>query len=104
VAYAAVPQLVDIAKKRPDVRKHLIILIGACYAHSSDAGVPSVPAYLQQEWRSARTAALPIMLEVLEDPQLNEEEIRYLLSSLAALKGQNELSIAIEALDTYTEM
>jgi hypothetical protein len=76
VAYAAVPQLVDIAKKRPDVRKHLIILIGACYAHSSDAGVPSVPAYLQQEWRSARTAALPIMLEVLEDPQLNEEEIK----------------------------
>jgi len=103
VAYAAVPHLVDIAKRRLDARKHLMVLIGACYAHSSDAGGPSVPPYLQQEWRSSRTAALPIMLEVLEDPQLDEEEIRYLLSSLAALKGQNELSIAIEALDTDTE-
>ncbi len=103
VAYAAVPHLVDIAKRRPDARKHLMVLIGACYAHSSDPGGPVVPSYLQQEWQSARTAALPLMLEVLEDSQLDEEEIRYLLSSLAALKGQNELSIAIEALDTYKE-
>ena len=103
VAYAAVPHLVDIAKRRPDARKHLMVLIGACYAHSSDSGGPRVPFSLQQDWLAARTSAVPIMLEVLEDPQLDEEDIRYLLSSLAALKGQYELSIAIETLDTYTE-
>ena len=103
VAFAAVPHLVSIARRWPDTRKHLMVLVGACYAHSGDAGGPAVPSYLQQEWRSARTAALPIILEVLEDPQLDEGDIRYLLSSLAALKGQNGLSIAIEALDTEME-
>jgi hypothetical protein len=77
-----------------------MVLIGACYAHSGDAGVPALPSYLQQEWHSARIAALPILLEVLEDPRLDEGDTRYLLASLAALKGQNGLSIAIEALDT----
>jgi len=86
VAYAAVPHLVGIAKRRPDARKHLMVLIGACYAHSSDSGGPPVPLYLQQEWQAARTAAVPIMLEVLEDPQLDEEEIRYLLHLLQRSK------------------
>jgi hypothetical protein len=102
-AYAAVPHLVDIAKIRSDARKDLVVLVGLCYANAEVEGAPVLPADLEQEWHAARHAALPVLLEVFEDPQLNENDIRYLLSSLAAIKGQYELSIAIEALDTEIE-
>jgi hypothetical protein len=96
VAYAATPHLVEMARERPQQKIHLLVLLGACYAHAADPDSPPAPASLQPAWDSARQAALPLILETLEDPDLDEPVTRYLLSSLAALKGHNNLAQAIE--------
>jgi hypothetical protein len=103
VAYAAVPHLVEIAEKNRDLRLEIMVLVGACYAHSTDPGVPEIPSRLSDAWIDARQRSLPVILDVLSESQLSENEIRYLLSSLAAIKGFNQMSIAIEALDTEVE-
>ncbi len=99
VAYAAVSHLVRIANERQDVRKALVVLIGGCYAYSDESRSPPIPQDFEEEWRLARHEALLLALEVLRDPDLDENDTRYLLSSVAALKGEKELSVAIESLD-----
>jgi len=100
VAYASVPHLVEIAENNLYPRKEIMVLVGGCYAHSTDPGAPEIPPLLVESWMDAQTRSLPIILNVLEEQQLDGNDIRYLLSSLAAIKGQNEMSIAIEALET----
>jgi hypothetical protein len=97
-AYAAIPHLVDIARQRPETAKYLVVLAGQCYAHAGEADAPEIPPDLEDGWQAALRAAVPVLLEVLREPGLGEGDVRYLLSSLAALKGYAALATAIEAL------
>lgn len=99
VAYAAMPHLVEITRQRPDARMHLLVLIGACYAHAADPGVPLIPSEFEMEWHSTPQEALRLICALLAEGQFDEVEMRYLLASLAALHGQPQLSQVIEALD-----
>jgi hypothetical protein len=98
-AYAALPHLVEIARQRADTRMHMLILIGACCAHITDPGAPALPLEFKEEWHSAIQEALALIADLLAEGQFTENEMRYLLASLAALHGHSQLSQAIEALD-----
>jgi hypothetical protein len=102
-AYAALPHLVEIARQRPETRMHLLVLIGACCAHSGDPGLPALPAEFKEEWHSAIKEALTLITALLAEGQFTENEMRYLLASLAALHGHLQLSQIIEALDVEIE-
>jgi hypothetical protein len=53
------------------------------------------------EWNSAANEAISMIASLLSGPQMDEPELRYLLASLAAVKGYPTLASAIEALDDY---
>jgi hypothetical protein len=98
-AYPAVPHLVQVASENQDARKALVVLIGGCFAASGGSASVPIPEDFEAEWGSARQDALLLALDILRDSDLDGNDIRYLLSSVAAFKGENELSVAIEALD-----
>jgi hypothetical protein len=98
-AYAALPHLVEIARQRPDTRMHMLILIGACCAHTTDPGAPALPAEFEEEWHSATQKSFALITALLAEGQFTENEMRYLLASLAALHGHFQLSQIVEALD-----
>lgn len=103
VAFAAMPHLLEIARQRPDTRMHLLILIGACYAHAADPKAPLIPVDFKKEWHSTAQKALTLICTLLAEDQFSENELRYLLAALAALHGHHQLSVAVEALDTLVE-
>jgi len=99
-AYAAVPHLVKIATSPEAPRSELLILLGACYADAPDEAL--IPVEFEEEWHASAKAAIPLLAELLAEPH-SEDELRYLLSSLAAFNGYPSLARAIEALDSDTE-
>lgn len=98
-AYAALPHLVEIARQQPDTRMHMLIMVGACCAHTTDPGAPALPLEFTGEWHSAIQESLALITDLLAEGQFIENEMRYLLASLAALHGHSQLSQVIEALD-----
>lgn len=114
-AYVAAPHLVKIAASLGAPRKDLIILLGACYTYS-DSSIPTEleeewhapsrkaslpPPEIQEEWHAAAREAIPILAELLAEPQ-PEVELRYLFSSLAAFNGYQWLAERLENLDVIT--
>ncbi len=99
VAYAAVPHLVEIAGQRAEGRVEMMVLVGACYAHSGEAEAPALPAALRPAWDAAREDSVPMVLDMLREPGLTETAVRYLLAALAALRGHAGLALALETLD-----
>lgn len=97
-AYAALPYMVEIARQRPDTRIHMLILIGSCCAHTTDPGAPALPLEFKEEWHAAIQESLALITDLLAEGQFTENEMRYLLASLAALHGHSQLSQVIEAL------
>jgi hypothetical protein len=100
-AYPASPHLVRLASSHPDLRVPLLILLGACHTSAKPAQLTLIPEGVAQEWSSAANEAIPMIASVLAGPQMDEPELRYLLASLAAVKGFPILASAIEALDDY---
>jgi hypothetical protein len=98
-AYPAAPHLVRLANAHPDLRLDLLILLGACYASVEPAQPASIPAEVAQEWRASAEGAVALIAAMLIEPQTDETELRYLLSSLAAVKGYPGLAMGIERLD-----
>jgi hypothetical protein len=99
-AYAALPHLVRLATQSEMAGKHLLVLIGACYAAAQVPGARPVPEDLEEAWHSAARAAIPLVGKALAEPALSESDLRYLLFSIAALHGYQALAYAIEGLDT----
>jgi hypothetical protein len=58
-----------------------------------------MPADIGEEWRASAGAAMPLVADLLAQPQPTESDLRYLLSALAALGGYPSLASAIEGLD-----
>ena len=99
-AYAALPHLVSIARDRKEVRKHLLVLAGCCYASAHLPDTQPVPAAWEADWHAAARDAMPLLADVLSAAQPSESDLRYLAMSLAAFNGHYSLAFAIEALDT----
>ena len=98
-AYPAAPHLVRLANAHPDLRLDLLILVGSCYTSAEPARFAAIPVEVSQEWRSSAESAVTLIAAMLTEPQTDETELRYLLSSLAAVKGYPGLAMAIERLD-----
>ena len=97
-AYAAAPHLVKIAASPGAPRMELLILLGACYANSDSP----IPTDLEDEWRASAKAAIPLLAELLAEPQ-PELELRYLFSCMAAFHGYQWLAKKLETLDVDTD-
>jgi hypothetical protein len=102
-AYPAAPHLVRLAVSRDDVRKDLLVLLGACYAFSEPSKLDNLPAGISDEWRSSASRALPIIADVLKGNQSSPSDLLYLLAALAAVSGFPALARAIEAIDYEEE-
>lgn len=98
-AFFAAPHLARIAAARPDVRKDLLILLASCHASARSPEPLPIPAESEGGWRSSAAEGLPMLASLLARPPADEDELRYLLSSLAALQGYADLALAIEGLD-----
>ncbi len=103
-AYAATPYIVEIAKRlSPKERTTYLINIGFIVWDSASNIEENnkIKPYLS-DYKNALSDALPLLLEtVLEEH--NAVDMRYLLATLAALKGYSHLGEVIQALHYYTE-
>jgi hypothetical protein len=102
-AYPAAPHLIALAKKNEPFRKHLLILLGACYAYAEETLGASLPPDIREAWEQSSQEALPLLLGVLAARQTSPAEFLYLLSSLAAFRGYPSLARALESLDYEDE-
>jgi len=117
VSYAAVPYIVEIASRLgPAERWEHLSFVGyvvRCLSYGDAANLP-VPekwtgnreltrhAYLKDAYVAALLRALPLTLETLAAP-LAPDITRYLLGTVAALKGYPNLGTAIENLNMIME-
>lgn len=99
-AYPAGPHLVRLAKENMELRKPLLVLLGACHTFSEPLKTHPIPTEFVPEWHSSSREALPLIASLLAQPQPSESDLRYLLSSLAAISGYPSLASAIEGLDS----
>ena len=102
-AYAALPHLLEIAQIFPQDRKDLLLLAGWCYACSALPNAPSLPSDLAQAWHLVPFRAIPMTAEILKEEIPSQDEMRALLSVLAAFNGHFSLAFALEALDVEIE-
>lgn len=102
-AYAAMPHLVVLAKQSETARKHLLVLIGSCYASAQLPNSRPIPEDLAPGWHSAAKEAIPLVGNFLAEEEISETDLRYLLFSITALHGYRSLAYVIEGLDTEIE-
>ncbi|MGD2027744.1 MAG: hypothetical protein PVI99_08010 [Anaerolineales bacterium] len=102
-AYPALPHLVALAEKNEAPRIPLLVLIGACYGNAQPEDVAPIIAEFQEEWHGAAKKAIPLVCQSLSEPGISDNELRYLLSSLAALHGDPGLADFIEGYDYLVE-
>jgi hypothetical protein len=98
-ALPASPYLIRLAADRPEHRKHLLVLLGLCHAFVDSSTMRSASAEIVDEWRASAHDAIPLIADLLAEPQASESDLRYLLCSLAAVQGFQDLAGAIESLD-----
>lgn len=102
-AYPAAPHLVQLATSREEVRKDLLVLLGACHAFLEPSKPGSIPADIVDAWQSSAREALPLIAGLLEMRQPDVSALLNLLSALAAVSGFPGLARAIEAIDYQWE-
>jgi hypothetical protein len=74
-----------------------------CHAFSEPLQTGCVPSDIEEAWYSSAKEAIPLIAGLLARPQPSESDLRYLLSSLAAVSGYPSLASAIEGLDSCLE-
>jgi uncharacterized protein YbaR (Trm112 family) len=91
-SYAAVPHLVDIAGRlrRPDLRTHILVLIGSIAASSDDRSDAPIAPDVRAAYETALPRARDLALETL-GWRLDPEEAVYLLQAAAGLEGHLSL-------------
>lgn len=102
-AYPAAPHLISLAREYEPFRKHLLILLGTCYAYAERTTSASLPSDIIEAWMQSAQDALPMVLELLGHHQPNPSDFLYLLSSLAAFSGYPSLARALESIDYEDE-
>lgn len=99
-AFAAVPYLMDFAGRLdPADADEYLIVAGLIATYASD-----VPSDLEPAYRTAmhRGLTLTLVLERLETCKTNAD-LRYLLASVAAMRGRTDLAEVLQDLDAIQE-
>jgi hypothetical protein len=95
-AHAAVPYLLEIARRQPLAgRGYALVSIGFVVMCSADT---IVPEDLQTAYLDAISKTLPLLLETMHLPA-SPEDLRYQFLAVAALKGQLALAELMNVLD-----
>jgi hypothetical protein len=97
-AYAAVPYFVEMAKRlSPRVRVNYFIYLGFIVIHA----IPTeyVEEFLRDDYEKALKQTMPLLLETLKE-KFEATETKYLLATLAALKGFTKLGDVLANLDS----
>ena len=102
-AYPALPHLAALAEKNEAARIPLLVLVGACYGAAQSEDAAPIIAEFQAEWHAAARKAIPLVCQSLSEQGISDNELRYLLSSLAALHGDHKLADFIEGYDSIVE-
>lgn len=97
-AFAAVPYLMDFAGRLdPADADEYLIMAGLIATYASD-----VPSDLEPAYRTAMHRGLTLVLERLETCKTNAD-LRYLLASVAAMRGRTDLAEVLQDLDAIQE-
>lgn len=102
-AYPAAPHLVLLAGENELIRKHLLVLLGACHAFADETTSQTIPSEVREAWDRSAKEAIPLSLQLLAEPQPSSSDLLYLLSSLAAFHGHPSLARAMEEVDYEIE-
>jgi hypothetical protein len=95
-AYAAVPYLLEIARKQSlEARGYALVSIGFVVMCSADTVVPDD---LWAAYRGAVSSTLPLLLETMHLP-VSGDDLRYQFLAVAALKGHLALAELMNVLD-----
>jgi hypothetical protein len=95
-AYAAVPYLLEIARKQSlEARGYALVSIGLIVMCSADTVVPDD---LRAAYQAAISGTLPLLLETMHLP-VSMEDLRYQFLAVAALKGHLALAEVMNVLD-----
>lgn len=100
-AYAAVPYVVELAKRLPrEERFYPLCFIGlVAICSCPESGEPfSIQPYLAESYRQALTNALPLLADALVHWE-DQCETRYLLAATAAVKGCPKLGQVLNQLE-----
>ena len=96
-AFAAAPYLVELARfAKPESASQYLIVLGLFATY---AGEP--PGDLADAYAAAVIDALPQVTEALRTCR-SDETLRYLLGSVAALRGRTELAALLQDVDAVT--
>ena len=100
-SYAAVPYAIDFARRVAPANRFEYLLFVGLVAHCScpDSG-PSfqIKPYLKRDYEDALRLAIPLLAETLTLKH-DQTETRYILSTIAALKGHPKLADVLENID-----
>lgn len=97
-AFAAAPYLMDFAERLdPADADEYLIVAGLIATYASD-----VPSDLEPAFRTAMHRGLTLALARLESCRTNAD-LRYLLASVAALRGRTDLAEVLQDLDAIQE-
>lgn len=100
-AYAVVPYMVHFAKQLPAEQRFMYLCVLGLVVADSDA-TPGpfceIKDYLKNNYEDALKAALPLVLETLQAGH-DLYETRYLLGTVAALKGHPRLANVLQDID-----
>jgi hypothetical protein len=97
-AYAVVPYLVHLAKQLPrEQRSEYLCVIGLVVTHSNPTGDPcrELKDFLAESYYAALSEALPLTADTLCENH-NLLDTRYLLATVAALKGHRRLANVLQ--------
>ena len=103
VAFLSAPHLVRLAKSNTELRKPLLVLLGICHAFAESSTLDQVPTEIRREWDLSAQESIPLLLELLAEPQPTPSDLIYLLSSFAACSGYPSLARALEGLEYESE-
>jgi hypothetical protein len=102
-AYPAAPHLVYLARKNTQIRKHLLVLFGTCYAYTEKTNEKNLSAEILSTWKRSAKEAIPLLLKELAEPQPGASDFLYLVASLAVFSGYPTLARHMENLDYEDE-
>lgn len=96
-AFAAAPYLVELARRAPaDESVDYLVVLGLI---ETDAG--TVPGDLEPAYEKALSDGLALALTRLSDCP-TDHELRYLLGTVAALRGRTDLAAVLQNLDAVS--
>jgi len=99
-AYAALPYFVAFCKRvPPEKRVEYLIVIGLIVADSSpDEAKLGIKDYLRKGYADGISETLPLLTETLTTVN-DSTQVRYLLATIAAIKGNCKLANVLQNLD-----